>query len=73
MQFIELHLTYLQTKIKIKLHEDSYNVLIIKHCDKIKRKLIQTRKRKHRQVDITSKERKRVWFAKLCAENENTT
>jgi hypothetical protein len=60
MQFIELHLTYLQTKIKMKLHEDSHNALIIKHCDRIKRKLSQARKRKRRHVDITSKERKRV-------------
>ncbi len=71
MQFIELHLTYLQTKIR--LHEDSHNVLIIKHCDKIKCKLIQTWKRKRRQIDITSKKRKRVWFTKLCVENEITT
>ncbi len=60
IQFIELYLAYLQTKFKMKLHEDSHNALIIKHCDKIKRKLIRTRKRKRRQVDITSKERKRV-------------
>jgi hypothetical protein len=73
MQFIELHLTYLQTKIKMRLHKDSHNALILKHCDRIKRKLIQTRKRRRRQVDITSKKRKRVWFAKLCAENESTT
>jgi hypothetical protein len=45
MQFIELHFAYLQTKIKMRLHEDSHNVLIIKHCDKIKRKLIQTREK----------------------------
>jgi ribosome-associated translation inhibitor RaiA len=73
MQFIELHLTYLQTKIRIRLHKDSHNALIIKHCDKIKRKLTQTRERRRRQTDITSRKRKRVWFAKLCAENENTT
>jgi ribosome-associated translation inhibitor RaiA len=72
MQFIELHLAYLQTKIRIRLHEDSHNTLIIKHCDRIKRKLTQMRERRRRQVDITSKERKRVWFAKLCAENEST-
>ncbi len=71
MQFIELHLAYLQTKIKMRLHEDSHNALIIKHCDRIKRKLTQTRERKRRQVDITSKELKRAWFAKLCAENES--
>ncbi len=72
MQFIELHLAYLQTKIKMKLHEDSHNALIIKHCDKIKRKLTQTRERRRRQIDITSRERKRAWFARLCAENEST-
>ncbi len=72
MQLIELHLAYLQTKIRMRLHEDSHNVLIIKHCDKIKRKLIQARERRRRQIDITSKERKRAWFAKFCAENENT-
>jgi ribosome-associated translation inhibitor RaiA len=60
MQFIELHLAYLQTKIKMKLHEDSHNALIIKHCDKIKRKLTQTRERRRRQIDITSRERKRA-------------
>jgi hypothetical protein len=54
MQFIELHFAYLQTKIRMRLHEDLNNALIIKHCDKIKRKLTQTRKRKRRQVDITS-------------------
>jgi hypothetical protein len=73
MQLIKLHLAYLQTKIKMRLHEDSHNALIIKHCDRIQRKLIQTRERKRRLIDITSKERKRVWFAKLCAENEDTT
>jgi hypothetical protein len=40
MQLIELHFAYLQTKIKMRLHEDSHNALIIKYCDKIKRKLI---------------------------------
>ncbi len=40
MQLIELHLAYLQTKIRMRLHEDSHNALIIKHCDKIKCKLI---------------------------------
>jgi hypothetical protein len=39
MQLIELHFAYLQTKIKMRLHEDSHNALIIKHCDRIKRKL----------------------------------
>jgi ribosome-associated translation inhibitor RaiA len=73
MQLIELHLTYLQTKIRMRLHEDSHNALIIKHCDRIKRKLTQMRKRRRRQVDITSRERKRVWFAKFCVENESTT
>jgi predicted HicB family RNase H-like nuclease len=33
MQFIELHLTYLQTKIRMRLHEDSHNALIIKNCN----------------------------------------
>jgi hypothetical protein len=56
----------------MRLHEDSHNVLIIKHCDKIKRKLTQTREKRRRQVDITSKERKRACFAKFCAENEST-
>jgi hypothetical protein len=60
MQFIELHFAYLQTKIRMRLHEDSHNALIIKHCDRIKRQLIQARKRKRRQADITSKERKRA-------------
>jgi hypothetical protein len=60
MQFIELHFAYLQTKIKMRLHENAHNALIIKYCDKIKRKLTQARKRKRRQVDITSKKRKRV-------------
>ncbi len=73
MQFIELHLAYLQTKIRMRLHEDSHNVLIIKHCDRIKRKLTQARERKRRQIDITLKKRKRVWFAKLCAEKKSTT
>ncbi len=48
MQFIELHLKYLQTKIKMRLHEYLHNVLIIKYCDKIKHKLIQTREKKRR-------------------------
>jgi hypothetical protein len=30
MQFIELHLTYLQTKIRMRLHEDLHNALIIR-------------------------------------------
>jgi hypothetical protein len=73
IQLIELHLVYLQTKIKMRLHEDSHIALIIKHYDKIKSKFIWTRKRKRRQVNITSKKRKRVWFTKFCAEIENTT
>jgi ribosome-associated translation inhibitor RaiA len=48
MQLLELHLIYLQTKIRIKLHEDLHNALIIKYCDKIKRKLIRTRKKRRR-------------------------
>ncbi len=71
-QFIELHFEYLQTKIRMRLHEDSHNALIIKHCDRIKRKLTQTRKKKRRQVNITSKKRKRAWFAKFCVEDEST-
>jgi hypothetical protein len=60
MQLIELHFAYLQTKIRMRLHEDSHNALIIKHCDKIKRKLTQTREKRRRQIDITSKKRKRA-------------
>ncbi len=73
MQLIELHLSYLQTNIRMRLHKDSHNVLIFKHCDKIKRKLTQACERRRRQVVITSKKRKRVWFTKLCTENEITT
>jgi hypothetical protein len=60
MQLIELHLAYLQTKIRMRLHEGSHNVLIIKHCDRIKRQLTQARERRRRQADITSKKRKRA-------------
>jgi hypothetical protein len=70
ISFIKLHLTLLQTKTRMKLHEKKYNVFTKTHCNKIKRKLTIARERKRRATNETSKERKRKWFDKLCAKKE---
>ncbi len=70
ISLIELHLTLLQTKTRMRLHEKEHNVLTKAHCNKIKRKLTITRERKRRAIDETSKERKRKWFDKLCAKKK---
>ncbi len=70
ISFIELHLTMLQTKTRMRLHEREHNVFTKAHCNKIKRKLTIARERKRRAADETSKERKRKWFDKLCAKKE---
>jgi hypothetical protein len=70
ISFIELHLTLLQTKTRMRLHEREHNVLTKAHCNKIKRKLTIARERKRRAADETSRERKRKWFDKLCAKKE---
>jgi hypothetical protein len=59
ISFIELHLTLLQTKTRMRLHEKEHNVLTKAHCDRIKRKLTIARERRRRAADETSKERKR--------------
>jgi hypothetical protein len=73
IQLIKLHLTYLQIKTRMRLQKKSHDALIINHCDKIKRKLTQSRERRRRFAEFTSSERKRSWFKSLCAEiNEMT-
>jgi hypothetical protein len=59
ISLIELHLTLLQTKTRMRLHEKEHNVLTKADCDKIKRKFTIARERKRRATDETSKERKR--------------
>jgi hypothetical protein len=59
ISLIELHLTLLQTKTRMRLHEKKHNVFTKAHCNKIKRKFTTTRERKRRAADETSKERKR--------------
>ncbi len=59
ISFIELYLTFLQTKTRMRLHEKEHNVFTKTHCNKIKRKLTTARKRRRRAIDETSKERKR--------------
>jgi hypothetical protein len=70
ISLIELHLTLLQTKTRMRLHERKHNVFTQVHCNKIKRKLTIARERKRRAADETSKKRKRKWFDKLCAKKE---
>ncbi len=70
ISLIELHLTLLQTKTRMRLHEREHNVLTKAHCNKIKRKFTIARERRRRATDETSRERKRKWFNKLCAKKE---
>jgi hypothetical protein len=70
ISFIELHLTLLQTKTRMKLYEKEHNVFTKAHCDKIKRKFTIARERKRRTTDESSKKRKRKWFDKLCAKKK---
>jgi hypothetical protein len=70
ISFIELHLTLLQTKTRMRLHEKEHNVFMKAHCNKIKRKFTIARERKRRTTDETSRKRKRKWFDKLCAKKE---
>ncbi len=73
IQFIKLHLTYLQIKTRMRLQKKSHDALIINHCDKIKRKFTQSRERRRRLAKFTSSERKRFWFKNFCAKiNEMT-
>ncbi len=58
IQSIELHLTYLQIKTRMRLQKEFQDTLIIDHCNKIKRKLTQSRSRRRRFADFTSNERK---------------
>jgi hypothetical protein len=58
ISLIELHVTMLQTKTRMRLHEKEHNVFTKAHCNKIKRKFTIARERKRRAADETSKERK---------------
>jgi hypothetical protein len=58
IQFIKFHFAFLQIKTRIRLQKKTHNALIVKHCNKIKRKLTQSRNRCRRLVDITSKKSK---------------
>ncbi len=73
IQLIELHLTYLQIKTRMRLQEKSHDTLIIDHCNKIKRKLTQSENRWRWFANFTSNERKRFWFKNLCAKINKTT
>ncbi len=70
ISLIELHLTLLQTKTRMRLHEKEHNVFTKAHCNKIKRKFTIARERRRWAADETSKKRKRKWFDKLCAKKE---
>ncbi len=58
ISFIKLHLTLLQAKTQMRLHEKKHNVFTKAHCNKIKRKFTITRKRKRRTTNESSKKRK---------------
>ncbi len=47
--------------------------MINEHCNKIKRKLTQSKKRRRRFINNTLKKRKRFWFKSLCAKIHKTT
>jgi hypothetical protein len=59
ISFVDLHLTMLQTKTRMRLHEKEHNVFTKTHCNKIKRKFTIERERKRRATNEISKERKR--------------
>jgi hypothetical protein len=59
ISLIELHLTLLQTKTRMRLHEREHNVLTKAHSNKIKRKLTIARERRRRTAEKTSGKRKR--------------
>jgi hypothetical protein len=73
IQSIELHLTYLQIKIKMRFHKEFHDTLIIDHCNKIKCKFTQSRSLWRRLANFTLNERKRLWFKNFCAEINETT
>ncbi len=72
ISFIELYLTMLQIKTRMRLYEKKHNVFTKAYCNKIKRKLTIARERKRRATDETSKKRKRKWFDMLCAKKKKT-
>ncbi len=57
----------------MRLQKKLHDALIINHCNKIKRKLTQSRKRRRRFAKSTSSERKRCWFKDFCAKINKTT
>ncbi len=57
VQSIEFHLIILQTKTRMKLYKNVYNVFIKKHCNKIKRKLTFTRNHQRRSTSVTLRKR----------------
>ncbi len=71
ISLIELHLTLLQIKTWMRLHEKEHNVFTKIHCNKIKCKFTIAHERKRRKTNETSKKRKRKWFDKLCAKKKN--
>jgi hypothetical protein len=73
IQSIKLHLAYFQIKTRMRLQKESHDMLIIDYCNKIKRKLTQSRNRRRRLADFTSNERKHFWFKNLCAKINETT
>jgi Na+-transporting NADH:ubiquinone oxidoreductase subunit NqrB len=58
ISLIELHLTLLQTKTRMRLYEKKHNLHMKTHCNKIKRKLTTTRERKRRALNKTLKKHK---------------
>jgi hypothetical protein len=73
IQSIKLYLAYLQIKTRMRLQEESYDTLIIDHCNKIKRKLTQSKNRWRRFANFMLSERKHFWFKNFCTEINETT
>jgi hypothetical protein len=58
VQFIYLHLSYLQIIVKNRLIKHEHCTLIKDFCNRIKSKLIEARERQNQRKVITSNERK---------------
>ncbi len=58
IQFIHLHLFYLQVVVKNRLTKHEHCTLINDFCNRIKNKLIETREKQRQREITTSNERK---------------
>jgi hypothetical protein len=65
IQFIHFHLSHLQIVVKNRLIKHEHRTLIKDFCNRIKNRLIETRKKRRQREVITSNERKQRWYKKL--------